>query len=448
MATIYVRSTDGDNADNGSTWALAKLDLAGASGIDAAGDTIFVSDNHAESTAGAVAIAFAGTPASPMRIICGDDAAEPPTAVASTGTITTTGTASIDLSGSFYAYGLTLNAGTLTGSSSILIANGSNEIQEWDTCNFQLVSSGSNGRIEVGCETTAMVSSTVRWTNCGAKFANAVHGIAPISCDFLWRGGSIVSGSTALTGGLFKGPVIIAVKPSSSVLVENVDFSNLGSAANFFDAASSISRGTIRNCKLPASWSGALRTGTMRAGQRFEMWNCDNADTGYNFVIDDYAGSIIDETTIVPSGDTVSWKMATSAAASYPLVRLESPEIVKKNTTVGSAVTLEVEIVHDAQGAGSGSSFRNDEIWLEAQYLGTSGFPLATLISDGKADVLATASDQTTFTTTFTTTGLSSPVSQKLGVTFTPQEAGAIHARVVMAKASKTCYVKREPVLS
>ena len=30
MAVLYVRSTDGDDADNGSTWALAKATLAGA----------------------------------------------------------------------------------------------------------------------------------------------------------------------------------------------------------------------------------------------------------------------------------------------------------------------------------------------------------------------------------------------------------------------------------
>ena len=59
MATIYVRSTDGNNADNGSTWALAKATIAGAAAIDAAGDTVFVSDAHAESTAGAVTLTFA-----------------------------------------------------------------------------------------------------------------------------------------------------------------------------------------------------------------------------------------------------------------------------------------------------------------------------------------------------------------------------------------------------
>jgi hypothetical protein len=447
MANIYVRSTDGSDVDNGSTWALAKASLVGAAGIDAAGDTIYVSDNHAESTAGAVTIAFAGTPASPMRIICGDDAAEPPTAVASTGTVTTTGTANIDLSGSFYAYGLTLSAGTGAGSSSMFLGNGSNEIQEWDTCNFQLVSTGANGRMEVGCETTAMVSSAVRWKNCGVKFANASHGIAPISCDFVWNGGSVISGSTAITGGLFKGALTIAAKPSSSIRVESVDFSNVGAAFNLFDAASSISRGTVRNCRLPASWSGALRTGTMRASQRFEMYNCDNADTNYRLWIDDYAGSIVHETTIVRSGGAndgttdLSWKMTATANASYPLVRLESPEIVKWNDTVGSAQTCTVEIVHDSQGSGTSSAFTDAEVWLDLQYLGTSGVPLGSILTDAKTSVLATAADQTSSSETWTTTGLTTPLKQKVAVTFTAREVGFIHAKVVLAKASAVCYV-------
>lgn len=37
MADLYVRSTDGSDTDNGTTWALAKAGLSGAAGIDAVG---------------------------------------------------------------------------------------------------------------------------------------------------------------------------------------------------------------------------------------------------------------------------------------------------------------------------------------------------------------------------------------------------------------------------
>lgn len=58
MADLYVRSTDGNNADDGSTWALAEADLHSTAW--AAGSRIFVSDVHSQSTAGNVAIASGG----------------------------------------------------------------------------------------------------------------------------------------------------------------------------------------------------------------------------------------------------------------------------------------------------------------------------------------------------------------------------------------------------
>src|SRR3990167_2296817 len=89
MANIYVRSTDGSDADDGSTWALAKATLAGALAIATSADTIWVSQNHAETAAGNKSHTFPTTPG--LRVLCGNDAAEPPTALATTATVTTTG---------------------------------------------------------------------------------------------------------------------------------------------------------------------------------------------------------------------------------------------------------------------------------------------------------------------------------------------------------------------
>ena len=38
MANIFVRSTDGSDADSGATWALAKAPLTGAAGVAASLD--------------------------------------------------------------------------------------------------------------------------------------------------------------------------------------------------------------------------------------------------------------------------------------------------------------------------------------------------------------------------------------------------------------------------
>ena len=112
-----------------------------------------------------------------------------------------------------------------------------------------------------------------------------------------------------------------------------------------------------------------------------------------------------------------------------------SPEIVVWNDTTGAAKTVTVEIVTD------GVTLTDGECWLEVMYLGTSGVPLGTLIRDAKADVLASAANQTSSSETWTTTGLTTPIKQKLSVTFTPQEKGFFIARVVLAKPSTTVYV-------
>ncbi len=175
------------------------------------------------------------------------------------------------------------------------------------------------------------------------------------------------------------------------------------------------------------------------------MHNCDDGDTNYRLWVEDYAGSIKQETTIVRSGGasdgttSLSWKMVSSANAEYPLIVLDSPEIVQWNDTTGSAITVTVEIITD------NVTLTDAECWLEVQYLGTSGYPLSTFISDAKADVLATAANQTTSTETWTTTGLTTPTKQKLSVTFTPQEKGFLHAVVKLALLSTTVYV--DPLL-
>ncbi|MEK9809109.1 MAG: hypothetical protein VW362_01580, partial [Candidatus Nanopelagicales bacterium] len=139
----------------------------------------------------------------------------------------------------------------------------------------------------------------------------------------------------------------------------------------------------------------------------------------------------------------LSWKMATTANAEYPAIILRSPEIAKWNETTGSSVTVTVDILHD-----SATALKDNEVWLEVEYLGTSGTPLALFTDDAVADVITTAADQTSSSATWTTTGMTNPNKQKLSVTFTPQEKGLIIARVCVAKASYTVYVDPELQIS
>lgn len=440
MATRYVRSTDGSDADNGTTWALAKATLTGVAAIDTAGDTIWVSDNHAESTAGAVNLNFAGTAASPSKVLCGDDSAEPPTALATTATVTTTGNSTITVfSGGGYGlvHGVSFIAGSgASGAASISLGGVK---KTFDSCNFTLGTTDTGSRITPS--TTGAGYALIK--NCGFKFSSASQGLAVQSGNSTGllhiQGGSLLAGGTSPTA-LFPAPAANAV-----FLVEGFDLSNASAGVHLVSSTSAGTIGKFRNCKLPASWSGSLNSSTAGAGSVFEMFNCDAGDTNYRYRKSAEIGTIQDETTIVlaASDGTTTWslKMVSNTGASYPLNTLDTPEITQWNETTGSPITVTVEIARD----GTATKLTDAEIWLEVQYLGTSGFPLGSFISDAVATVIASAADQADSVAAWAGLG-GTNCKQALSVTFTPEEKGVIHAVVRLAKASATVYV--DPVLT
>lgn len=439
MADIYVRSTDGNNGDSGATWALAKATLTGAAAIDTAGDTIYVSDNHAESTAGAVTLSFAGTAASPTRLLCVDDSAEPPTALATTATVTVSTSTQLSISGTVYAYGLSLiSAGNI-----VLNSGSASARQLYDSCKFTTTNIGSGGRIDTSAQSN--VTYETDFTNCVFKFGGTNNTFMIVSATTIKGGSFDGAGSTPTT--LFRFAVD---RTLGRLVIDGLDFSALASTFNLFAGSTTsvcAAKAVLRNCKLPASWSGSLMSAAPAApGQRYEMWNCDSADTNYRIWIEDYAGSIKHSSAVYKdafSGGTKhSYVFATSANASYPTIPLVGPEFFADNATTGSSVTATVEVVTD------NVTLTDDECWLEVMYMGTSGYPLGTWVSDAKADVLAAAANQATSTETWTTTGLTTPVRQKLVVTFTPQEAGYVIGRVVLAKASTTVYADPQITLT
>ena len=439
MANIYVRSTDGLDTDNGSTWALAKATIAGAAAIDVAGDSIYISASHSETTAAAIAPAFAGSRTAPSRILCVVDTGnpQPPTALATTAVIQTTGASAIGYSaGNGITYGLNFKAGSAANSANVNLTGttGAATFHTFQKCAFELTNSNAASRVRLNGDENLLAT----FTDCSVKFGAAGQGIdLSQRTRTTWNGGSILSGGTSPTT-LFATLGVLG----SEIVCSGLDLSNGGSAMNIFNAASAVqAKCVLRNCKLPASWSGSLVTGTIAGGARYSMYNCDSGDTNYRLQITDFFGSIVSETTIVRTngasdGTTpLSWKMTSGADAEYPALTLDTDEIVRWNETTGSAITATVEIVTD------NVTLTDAQCWLEVQYLGTSGFPLGAFISDAKADVLATAANQTSSSVAWTTTGLTTPVKQKLSVTFTAQEKGYIHAVVHLARASTTVYV-------
>lgn len=426
-STRYLRSTDGNDGDSGATWALAKATITGLAAIDTSGDSLYVSQAHSESVAG-INVSFAGTLGAPTRLICANDAAEPPTAVAATALIESSGSNNIAMQGASaaYIYGITFNVGA-GGSSGNFSSTMANAV--WEACNFQLANSGASATINLTGNGPAKAK------DCGFKFANAGQTLRHDLGLLHLQGGSILAGGTSPT-------TFIAPAAATNFLIEGFDFSNAAVGLNLVASIVNRARGIFRNCKLPASWSGVLHSATPGIDAIYEMFNCDSGDTNYRYRKAAQFGTIQDETTIVRSGGAsngaTSWslKMVSNANAIYPTNTLDCPERVQWNDLVGAPVTLTVEIVRDSLTA-----LTDAEIWVDVEYLGTSGFPISSVSSDAPASVLTAAANQAVSTETWTTTGLVNPNKQKLVATFTPQEVGYVHYTVRLAKASATVYV-------
>jgi hypothetical protein len=398
-----------------------------------------------------------GSFANPSSIICGNDAADPPTATSAAASVTTSGSAySITVTGIGYIEGITFNIANSSSSSANMVqASNSGDFQSYKNCNFVIGSTGGLSKI-VPCNGDK--TKTV-WTNCSVKFASSSQRIAPISGFWYWRGGSILAGGTqpstliSLTGGSVRG---------GDCVIADVDLSNGAASMHLVEStANGAYRVRFNNIKLPSAWTGDLiAPTTAEAATRVEMYNAIVDTSKIYLWAKDTFGSVKSDTTIYRSGgaavgtDAVSMKLTTSASVKYPAIGFESTAIERAYPgtsaedsafTPGVQKTVSVDFVHDSsvvagQGAGASYAFQNNEFVLEVITLDSSGNVVGTVHSSAPANVLTAATDIGSSTQTFTTTGMTTPVKQRLSVPITPYEKGTIRARIIGYAPNKTIY--------
>jgi hypothetical protein len=154
-----------------------------------------------------------------------------------------------------------------------------------------------------------------------------------------------------------------------------------------------------------------------------------------------YSGTLTTNTTVkrtngATDGTTAySWRIVSTSTVG-PIYPFDTFEGALWNSTTGSSKTLTAHIATD------NVTLNSNEIWLEVEYLGSSGSPVTTLVSSGPATYLSTGSALTSDSAeAWTTTGLTTPIKQKMSVSFTPQMVGPVRWRVKVAKPSTTVYV-------
>lgn len=442
MALFYIWS-GATGSGTGASWANAFTHISDAYAAGSAGDTFFVAQDHSETTSGTIALGSPGTIATPCATYCVNRAGSVPPVSAdlrTTAIVATTGASIMQLSSpqfnASYYYGIIFNCGSGANNSAIAMQQCYTELVN---CQLNILATTAASCILVG---DGDVSEYFKWTNTTVKFGAAGQSIVAQSATFHWG-----NTQSAIVSGTLPTVLVTNTVPSflgsgstgSNVIFDGIDFSALGTGHTIIGAFSTPMNIQLINCERNGNVTTAA-TPTAH-GSSVDVIVCDPGATACGQERHRYEGTLTQETTVILTGGAsdgvtpISWKIVSTSHASW-LFPFDAFTIAEWNGTIGTTVTVTVEILND------GTTLNNDDIWIEARYLGNSSFPLASSATSGKADGLATGVPITSDSgANWVTTGITSPVKQKMVLTCVPQIAGDIRVVVKVGKASKTIYV-------
>jgi hypothetical protein len=384
MANWFVNSVSGvGGTGNGSSWANAYLTLVAAfagTGI-AAGDTFFVGDNHAESTAAAITLNSPGTLAAPCYVISVDHtvASPGPGNVLGGAHVTTTGAFGMNIqtvAGSTYFNGITFNSGTGASAGASIIMNGTAITGDlvFENCTLAIISTNLGATVQSNASNGGF---RVFFYNTKIQFSNLQQGLTLIGTNFTWRGGSIAGTITSQIIGTNSARSLIAV-------FEGVDFSLTNTT---FTPALPTCSGVfiVKDCFLNPALTFANPS---QPGYEVFVQRSDSAGTNWQQQKWAYAGSQVVEGTVVRTGGAsdgskpISWKLTTTANVQW-VHPYEAIQTTIWNASLSGSVTVSLE------GISPTTLPNNDEIWMDVECLGSASSPLGSVTNTTKANVLA-----------------------------------------------------------
>jgi hypothetical protein len=173
-------------AGTGADWTNAFTVMTTALAAAAAGDTIYVASDHAETAGGgsAITLTSAGTAAAPVRMLCVDKTGSQSSAdLRTTATITTTNASNITYAGHMYVYGVQFTAGSGANNAHHVLT-----AQRWifDNCKLILGGTTVTGQIQLG-NASANTATNIGFINTQFKFNNTTQSIALTGGHCFWR---------------------------------------------------------------------------------------------------------------------------------------------------------------------------------------------------------------------------------------------------------------------
>jgi len=383
-------------ADNAATWtcigavanftafkaAHARLVPAFTANWGAAGDTFYVGDDHAETqSTSQLTLGPPSSATSQCQILCCDHTKSPPAAadLKTTATVTTTGNNNFTIQNGSYWYGITFQCGS--GANAALMSITPNTFTMiFDSCSIQKLGTSAS-TIAISFNNNGGSSSGhIKLRNTTVKFGATGDAIRCFGGRTEW-----IDTPSAIAGATLPTNIFAAATTGGGVLrCEGVDFSALGSAT-IFGTLSTAANYTFIGCKFGSSFvvAGALGSGTV-----VDFINCDSGSAYNSHSRNTQEGAHTIAINPVRTGGAsdgtaISWSITTRTNAS-PVFPFFCMPIMIWNAVTGTNRTVTVAGIWNAAALPN-----NDDIWLEAEYFGSSSTPITSRKTQTKATVLS-----------------------------------------------------------
>jgi len=381
MANVYVRS-GASGGGTGADWTNAYTRLSAALTASAAGDSLWVSEDHAETAAATTTHTSPGTAANPCNIICAlHTGSVPPVAadMRTTATVTTTGAFDCVLAGGYaYVYGITFKGGSGAVNNSCSVGSvGSTNGCGWrlDSCSVQKGGT-TGGSVNIGPQDGK--SGRVDLNNTTMSFASTGDAIYVAGGDFYWN-----NTASALLG---SAPSSLLISNGGHLInIEGVDLS--AAPSQLLNGAQNTSKIILKDCKLNASASITYSFVSLPRGD-ITLSRCDSGATNYRNERYNYCGNQKVNISLVNTGGAsdnttpISWAITTTANSKWASPFGAMP-IAVWNDTISTNRVCTIQGIWNAAAVPN-----NDDIWVDFEYLGSSSTPLGSFASGTIATIL------------------------------------------------------------
>jgi hypothetical protein len=435
FTNVSGQSTYGWSAAAGSLYSIS----ASVNNRPNAGDRIFLSSDHSETTTGAT-YGFVGSGSfTVIQVISVNRAGSVPPVAAdalSGAQIIASGGITFETYTQMYYQGITF---ALTGASSnsIMFTNFNVKMLYFRNCSLSL-SGNSNGGCRIASNNATKVTldnTTVTFGNAGQKMFNN------LSTELVWINTPSAIGGVAVPTVLFDDNSSSGNATSIATL-RGLDISALTTTL-YNSTQLSFNKILLDSCRI-APGLARLGSGGGSSPAEVELVNCFD---GTNIISERHtlAGDVTtDKTTTMVGGaqDDVglySLKMVSSTRSDAFAMTLDSFWLDVEDSAVGVARTATIEIV-------SSASLNNNDIRLMLEYQGTSGSSLASG-ADTFGNALITVVAVPTSTAAWNSPP-ATPVYQHLQLSFTALQAGRLRGRVRLGKPSTTVWVNPQIIVA